>query len=325
MGLIDIRGNNQLLRDDGNVSPSSAPSKFDKQIIRGIPSSGKDKVVYQTINTQVRPIGAQPTSTEVDNGTADDFAVDAYRSGGGSGEIANPRALDDGEEQIANMTLAAGDENIISAYSRFFLQSVTEGEQEKYQIVETFTSFYAFFYGKRPAVYRYAGLLLNDENFKWNNDFKFVYENYFRGTRAVELQGQVIMQYDGRLVTGFPLSFTMQQEAMNPKGIPFAMDVLVTDHITLNFSKDIAALFEAKTRDLQRIRLESNRNLARMNSNVPSTQYNLARQVTNGDLPANSTTDATKTPETKVYTFGDPNATAARQSSEMATRVVTGS
>src|ERR1019366_7308331 len=100
----------------------------------------------------------------------------------------------DDPESIASMSLVIPatslnnktETKIVNAYSRFFLQGVTEAEQEKYQLVETFTGFYAFFYGKRPPIYRYTGTLLADPIYRWNNDMKFMYENYFRGSRATE-------------------------------------------------------------------------------------------------------------------------------------------
>lgn len=263
-------------------------------------------------SVQVQPMTApQPNTTPTVSPNPTTFDIDAYRDGtqdtSATSETFNPRTLSmEGNadtNEISSMSLAVpnsngqGQEDILSFYSRFFLQAVSEAEQEKYQVVETFTGFYAFFFGKRPPIYRYSGTLLADENYRWNNDFKFVYENYFRGSSATALNAEVILIYDGRQVTGFPLGLTMNQDAANDKGIPFAMDVLVVDHTPLNFSVDIASLFARAKAKLSASRSAITSFLKGINANTAgSTSTLAASQATNGVTAASSISLPTSSP-----------------------------
>lgn len=240
---------------------------------------------------------------------------DDYRNGDPTSlnqELVNPRTLaSNDEEQIASMTLSQPVQSsqinpgivevtsyqgvtFINAYTRFFLQSVVEAEQEKYQVVETFTGYYSFFFGKRPPIYRYSGTLLSDPNYRWNNDFKFVYENYFRGTSAVEFAAEVIMAYNGRVITGFPLSLTMQQDALSDKGMPFSMDLLVVSHDVI-LSQDVSALLKAKQLELSTYRNSIGAQQARLKSGAQGPGAQIALQGTNGISPPSSIL-ATNTP-----------------------------
>ena len=82
--------------------------------------------------------------------------------------------------------------DFIPPYTKFILQSVQEAHQEKSQIVETFGDFYVFFYGERPPVYQFSGVLLNTENLNWASEFNYYYENYMRGTKCVETNSRII-------------------------------------------------------------------------------------------------------------------------------------
>lgn len=274
---------------------STAVSAQTKSDIKGIDANGRRSPATPKTKYTVEPVQGQPSNNEnavlPENTT---FDVDGFRNGvrdSANPEIMNPRSLDvngGDEDDFASISLVISPnsavnpgEELISSYTRFFLQGVSEAEQEKYQIVETFTGFYAFFYGKRPPIYRYTGILLSDGIYRWNNDFKFVYENYFRGTRAVEFNAEVFLLYDGRQVTGFPLSLSMQQEALNEKGIPFSMDVLVVSHDTISFSQDVSSLLEQRALELAFLRDEMNKYIGNM-QDVPGTTRAAADQVLNG-------------------------------------------
>jgi hypothetical protein len=229
-----------------------------QQQLQGINQTTGTKTPTTLNQTMVQPVSGQTNDTPDSNPNSLAFNIDSYRNGDKSSsdpEQYNPLTLASWDtEKIASLSLRAysstsGSTNysgnttdIISMYSRFILQGVSEAEQEKYQVVETFTSYYIFFFGKRPPIYRYSGTLLSDPNYRWNNDFKYVYENFFRGTSATEFSAEVIMSYDGRVITGFPVSLVMNQEAANDKGMPFTMDLLVVSHTPMAFSRDIASL-----------------------------------------------------------------------------------
>lgn len=260
--MADIGGVSGIFSGTSKFSSSNLLTGDIKEAIQGIDQTTKAKKPTKLAKTDATPITGQPNDTPTTIVDPASFDIDGYRNGNPSdatSEGLNPRTLEGSEEHIASMTLSQPTVNglkgvIINAYTRFFLQSVSEAEQEKYQVVETFTGFYTFFFGKRPPIYRYSGVLLSDPNYRWNNDFKYIYENFFRGTSAVELNAEVIITYDGRVVTGFPLSLTMQQDALNDKGMPFSMDLLVVSHDHMSFSIDIDQLLQDKLSQLSALK-----------------------------------------------------------------------
>ena len=300
----DIGGVNQMFSNlgmnptKGQFGPQNLLTNDTKVAVQGIDQTTSTKKTVALAKADVAPVKGQPDDTPVDLGTTfsnTDFSTnDAYRLGSGdstSPETYAPRTLSGEIETIASMSLTTQGTNgvdIITGYSRFFLQSVSEAEQEKYQVVETFTGYYAFFYGKRPPIYRYSGTFLSDPNYRWNNDFKFMYENFFRGTSAVELLAEMIISYDGRTVIGFPLSLTMNQEASLSKGVPFTIDLLVVDHqVSDNLSLDVNTMLQQLQNTLAATKAKIKSTQASVSSGV-SASVLTADNATNGIIPASS-------------------------------------
>lgn len=124
--------------------------------------------------------------------------------------------------------------NIIPPYTKFFLESVSEDRAEKAQIVETFGSFIAFFFGARPEVYQFGGRLLNAQNHDWKNDFQEAYEYFLRGTKCVAHDATVMMQYDDVLVQGFLMNCHLEYHAITNNQCPFSFSMLVTARSPVN-------------------------------------------------------------------------------------------
>ena len=124
--------------------------------------------------------------------------------------------------------------NIIPPYTKFFLESVSEDRAEKAQIVETFGSFIAFFFGSRPEVYNFGGRLLNAKNHDWKNDFQELYEYFLRGTKCVDNNASVIIQYDDVLAQGFLMNCHLEYQAIAENQCPFSFSMLLTSRAPLN-------------------------------------------------------------------------------------------
>lgn len=124
--------------------------------------------------------------------------------------------------------------NVIPPYTKFFLESVAEDRMEKQQVVETFGDFIVFFFGRRPEVYQFSGRLLNVKNHDWKNDFQEVYDYYLRGTKAVENNSTVFMQYDDVLVEGFIINCHLEYHGVSNNECPFSFSMLVTDRAPVN-------------------------------------------------------------------------------------------
>lgn len=118
--------------------------------------------------------------------------------------------------------------NVIPPYTKFFLESVNETRTEKAQIIETFGEFIAFFFGRRPEVYNFSGRLLNTRNHDWKNDFQEVYDNFLRGTKAVENNATVFIQYDDVISEGFLMASTLEYHGITNNECPFNFSMLVT-------------------------------------------------------------------------------------------------
>ena len=219
--------------------------------------------------------GSQGGTSEKDTGVA---ALDLYRN--------HDRKIEEAEvdkpASIRITTVGPNHKNIISAYSNFMLQAVSESEQEKYQVVETFTAYYAFFYGKRPPVYNYSGMLLNDEKQGWANSFKDMYERYFRGTKTAELGAQVFLSYGNKVVSGFILNLSMQEDAMNPNGIPFSFSMLVIDYTILKFSDDYNTFLNTLQKNMAAMKEKADQDIKQLNQTPDSLQNIIKNQVLNG-------------------------------------------
>lgn len=288
--------------------------------------------VTPLVQNETAPSQAQPSRTPDRKTEPATLERDSYRYGGGPGgnaasigpptdpskdNLNSPRVTGDVEDKIASLSLYANVSNdlqkqlskvattggnfignVVSSYSRFFLQNVTEQDQEKMQVVETFTAFYVFFYGRRPRVYNYTGLLMNDPNHKWTNDLSFFYENFFRGTKAVEINAQAVISYDGKLVSGFLINLAMQRDAMSPKGVPFSFQVIVIDDIPVSFSQDITALIANKTQYIAKVAANIKSQKELIAKNIPSKKSQVAAQARTNQKPASGV--KIKTAKTKT-------------------------
>ena len=127
---------------------------------------------------------------------------------------------------------------LIPEYTKFFLDSVQEAEQEKVQIVETFSDYYSFFFGKKPPVYNFSGYLLNFINYNWLNEFMYLYENFWRGTKAVERNARIFLTYNYQQVQGYIINVNTNIQAATDKGAPFSLSILVTRRLIFSQTGD---------------------------------------------------------------------------------------
>jgi len=129
---------------------------------------------------------------------------------------------------LATLRMVRKNKTLIPPYSKFFLEEVIEPHEERYQFVETFGDWYIFFYGERPPIYTFTGLVLNGENYNWLNEFQFFYDSFMRGTRAVQQIGRVNIVYNYQQVTGFMLGKSISFRAVSPlaAAISFKMAVV---------------------------------------------------------------------------------------------------
>lgn len=124
--------------------------------------------------------------------------------------------------------------NVVPPYTKFFLETVAEDRMEKAQVIETFGEFIAFFFGRRPEVYNFSGRLLNSKNHDWKNDFQEMYDFFLRGTKAVENNATVLIQYDDVIAEGFLMNCHMEYHGVTNNECPFSFAMLVTRRAPVN-------------------------------------------------------------------------------------------
>jgi hypothetical protein len=138
-------------------------------------------------------------------------------------------------------------------YSNFILQNVDDVRQEKSQLMETFGDTYVFFFGERPRILQVSGLLFNTLDFNWRSEFWKNYETVLRGTRLVEQNARLYLQWDDIIVEGYILGAQAQDVADLPYHIPFNFTLFVTNHTYLSAIGDdmYPVRFGAKVTPLQ--------------------------------------------------------------------------
>lgn len=134
------------------------------------------------------------------------------------------------------------DIDYIPAYTKYILESVQESYAERHQIIETFGAAYIAFFGDRPSIFNFSGMLINSMNVNWVQDFMFFYQNFLRGTKAVDLKARIIMTYGGRQVEGYILGTQNQTMAATEEGVPFGFSMVITQRNFLGFSDDFGII-----------------------------------------------------------------------------------
>lgn len=134
--------------------------------------------------------------------------------------------------------------NLIPPNTKFFLEGVQESREEKFQVVDTFGEWVAFFFGRKPEVYTYTGTLLNAKNHNWKNEFQQNYDEFLRGSQAVKNRATVFLQYDDVLVEGYILNATTQMSGDMNNSVPFSFSVLVISRSAINPEAMLQLRFE---------------------------------------------------------------------------------
>lgn len=141
--------------------------------------------------------------------------------------------------KVLNLTDAGGEggeagSRTSAVYSNFLLQTVSEERVEKQQILETFGEPYIFFFGERPRIITFGGILLNTFDFNWEAEWWENYEKYLRGTKCVENDAQIFMTYDETLVSGYIISSAATKNSNDKNFINFQFSIFLTGYATLS-------------------------------------------------------------------------------------------
>lgn len=118
-------------------------------------------------------------------------------------------------------------------YANFIINTISDNRQEKSQILQTFGDPFIFFFGEQPRILQVSGLLMNTRDFNWRTEFWYNYEHYLRGTKLVEMNARIYLNYDDIVVEGYMLGAQAQDDVNLPYHIPFSFNLFVTAHTYL--------------------------------------------------------------------------------------------
>ena len=101
---------------------------------------------------------------------------------------------------------------------------------EKSQIVETFGDSYIFFFGEAPRFLDVQAVLINSFDFNWEAEFWENYDQYMRGTKAVEQGARSYLFYDDNVVEGYILQAEASKDAQNPLQVNMTFRMFITNY-----------------------------------------------------------------------------------------------
>ena len=110
----------------------------------------------------------------------------------------------------------------------FILTNVSEGQVEKSQIATTFGDDWVFFFGKQPLVLQCQGILPNTASHPWLAEFIQNYENFFRGSKLLELDAKCHLRIENDVFEGYMMNFVYQKSADIDRRVPFSFAFYVS-------------------------------------------------------------------------------------------------
>jgi len=132
-------------------------------------------------------------------------------------------------------------------FDRFSLQGVAESDEERYQLHETFEGEVLFLFGRRPRIWTFTGMVMNGrmapeapgperpeeearrlaKNMDFCNDLLRKYEDFYRGSKAVELRARTYIAYEDVLIEGTLVSLIAARNAQIPGAVNVTFTVVI--------------------------------------------------------------------------------------------------
>ena len=115
-----------------------------------------------------------------------------------------------------------------NGYIDFLLTQAREGFEEKVQIVDVVGDNYvAYFFGQRPPIFSYEGVLMNTMQDDWRLAMLLLYQNVIRGTQLARRNTMVTLAYDNLAVTGALVGMDQSLTAEMQMAAQFSFQILV--------------------------------------------------------------------------------------------------
>lgn len=115
-------------------------------------------------------------------------------------------------------------------YNQFFMNSIAESNNEKFDIVDTMSEGEAFFaFGSRPEIWTFTGSLINDKINNWLGKFREIWHSHIRASVLVE-NGQylkITIPTISLTCNVYPIGLTIYSTADNEVQSVFSMSTYV--------------------------------------------------------------------------------------------------
>lgn len=118
----------------------------------------------------------------------------------------------------------------VADYADFILQKIDDQRMEKQQIVETFGEPFVYFFGERPRMVTFSGVLICSEDFNWRSQFWDNYDKMLRGTKLVQANARAYLSFDSIVIEGYPVSASAVDDSNSPAVVPFTMSMFLTEY-----------------------------------------------------------------------------------------------
>lgn len=122
---------------------------------------------------------------------------------------------------------------VLMETNSFLLQGAREVFQEKYQISETFGEPVFFAFGKRQQIFQYDGMVFDTQSWQWKEKFLFNYDQYLRGTKAVESGAIAILTTNTAIIRGYVLSCSIGQSDATHGYAALSFSMFVVDRFPI--------------------------------------------------------------------------------------------
>lgn len=119
----------------------------------------------------------------------------------------------------------------------FLINSVSDNRSEKHQPVLTFGKDYVYFFGEQPRQMTFNATLLNTGNFRWEEEWWYNYENYFRGTKLAASSRKIRIRVDESIIFGYMINCSTNKDSNNPHTVALSFTIHVMEVVSTRPTK----------------------------------------------------------------------------------------
>lgn len=220
---------------------------------------------------EIEPTGAYEQAVN------DIYNIDPYASVQKIGDaipIDTLKTGDGGNAEVATLSLSDQDD-YIGIFNNFSLNTVNESAEDITKLHVNFSEYWnLFFFGQKPKVYQFGGVFLDSREFPYYQEFMVAYDKYLRGRKCVENKMQMVISYQGKVVSGYLLSIKVASTGENAYMKQFGFSVIVRDEqwVRNNYRVKLGYHGNFIFQDTDKLNVLSNKHRFRASDHRLSTQ-----------------------------------------------------